>query len=96
MGRLATEVWSRVASQNHQAVLQFSSDTHPLPSLLKGEGLFDEHEESAFENIQYPRPYWLASEGVRDALHAFIFFVVLVLFLSWLVSRCQHCNSLGR
>lgn len=85
MGRLVTDTWRNVAWESHRAMLRFSSNASPQSPLLTVEGFFGEHGEAAFENIQYPRPHWTASDGVGDLLGAFVFFVALVSLLSLLV-----------
>lgn len=86
MGRLVTDIWRDVAWRGHRAVLRLSSDVHPQSSLLTIQGLFDESEGLAFEELEYPRPHWTASERFQNVLRAFVFFVVLVSFFSLLVT----------
>lgn len=87
IGRLVKDVWENVAWQSNRAELRFSSKAHPLSPPLTAEELFGEHEGSAFDNLQYPRPHWTASEKIRNLLGDVVFFVALVSFLSWLVAH---------
>lgn len=89
IGRLVKDVWENVAWQSNRVELRFSSKAHVQSprALLTAEELFGEHEGSAFENLQYPRPHWTASEKIRNFLGDVVFFVALVSFLSWLVAH---------
>lgn len=87
MGRLVMDTWRGVAWRNHRVVLRFSSDVCHQSSLVTDERLVDEHGRSEFRDIKYPRPHWTANEDVRDLLGAVIFFVVLVVLLSFLVRQ---------
>lgn len=87
VGRLVTDTWRNVAWESHRAVLQFSSSANSQSPPLTLEGLSGEHGGSAFENTQYPRPHWTASEGIRSLLGGFVFFMVLVSFLTFLVTQ---------
>ncbi|KAG6356095.1 hypothetical protein INS49_015480 [Diaporthe citri] len=87
MGRLVTDTWRNVAWESHRSVLRLSSSATPPSPSLAVEGLFGEHGGSAFENTQYPRPHWTASEVMWNLLGAFVFFVALVSLLSLLVTQ---------
>lgn len=96
IGRLVKDVWENVAWHSHRAELRFSSKAHPQSPPLTAEELFGEHEVSAFDNLRYPRPHWIASQNIRNLLGDVLFFVALVSFLSLLVRHVRPSGNLER